>query len=65
MDHFHTFGMLEPKVYELRDQQVFTSVFSDLGEAFGFSFWRENSPVKVHSLIEIPLPINYLMLGDD
>lgn len=52
-------------MYELRDQQVFTSLFSDLGEAFGFSFWRENSPVKVHSLIEIPLPINYLMLGDD
>lgn len=65
MDHLHTFGMLEPKVYELRDQRAFTSVFLDLGEAFGFSFRRGSSPVKVHSLTEIPLPINYLMLGDD
>jgi hypothetical protein len=27
-----------------------------------FLFGKTNSPVKVHSLIEIPLPRNYLML---
>lgn len=30
-----------------------------------FLFEETNSPVKVRSLIEIPLPRNYLMLGDD
>lgn len=42
-----------------RDLHLFSPT---LQRHLGFLFRKINSPVKVHSLIEIPLPRNYLML---